>query len=63
MRTVHELTTDELNELREAYFDQLKDIGEEEELNDPEDIPISNVIVHYEGTYFIDEDFFCNENK
>ena len=63
MRTVHELTTDELNELRESYFDQLKDIGEEEELNNPEDIPISNVIFHYEGTYFIDEDFFCNEYK
>jgi len=63
MRTSDELTEDELNELRETYFHQLIDGGDEEVLGDytsADEIPISNVIAHYEGTFFVDEDFFCN---
>lgn len=60
MKTVHELNENELEELREAYFYQLQDTGEEEDLNDASEIPMSNVIAHYEGTYFVEEDFFCN---
>jgi len=60
MRTVHELTTEELEELREAYFYQLQDQGGETELQGPEEIPMSNVVEHYEGIMFTDEDFFCN---
>lgn len=60
MRTVHDLTTEELEELRDSYFYQLIEQGEEEKLQSPEDIPISNVISHYEGIMFTDEDFFCN---
>lgn len=59
MRTVHELNTEELNELRGNYFNQLEDLGDEG-FTDENEIPISNVIVHYEGTYFFEQDFFCN---
>lgn len=62
MRTVHDLTTEELEELRSNYFYQLQDQGEEEEMQSPEEIPISNVIAHYEGVMFTDDDFFCNTN-
>lgn len=59
MRTVHDLRQEELEELREAYYDQLVDIGGEG-FTSAEEIPMSNVITHYEGTYFVDDDFFCN---
>ena len=62
MRTVHDLTTEELEELRSSYFYQLQDQGEEEELQSPEDIPISDIINHYEGVMFTEDDFFCNTN-
>lgn len=60
MRTVHELTANELEELRETYFDQLTDLGEEN-FDSSDEIPMQNVIAHYEGTYFVDDDFFCNQ--
>lgn len=62
MRTVHELTPDELEELRESYFQQLLEM-DEEVLGDytmASEIPMSNVKAHYEGISFVDEDFFCN---
>lgn len=46
MKSVHDLTTDELEELRDIVS--------------PDEIPMENVISHYEGTYFVEEDFFCN---
>ena len=48
MKTVYDLNEDELEELRSAYFEQLKDLGEEN-FNNPQEIPMTNVIVHYEG--------------
>lgn len=63
MRTVHELTQEELEELQDAYFDQLLDQGDTETLGEidmPCKIPIANVIAHYDGIMFVDEDFFCN---
>lgn len=59
MKTVYDLNEDELEELRSAYFEQLNDLGEEN-FNDPQEIPMTNVIVHYEGVMFTEEDFFCN---
>jgi hypothetical protein len=62
MKTVHELNNDELEELRERYFHQLADT-DPEVLGDillPEELPMENVIAHYEGTFFVEEDFFCN---
>lgn len=64
MRTVHELNIDELEELRGAYFAQLDECGDEDVLGDitePEDIPMGNVIAHYEDVYFVEDDFFCNQ--
>jgi len=57
--TVYELNSDELEELREAYFYQLQDLGEED-FESPFEIPMDNTIAHYEGITFVKEDFFCN---
>jgi len=59
MKTVHELSQNELEELRESYFDQLQMEGEET-FESVEQLPIENVIAHYEDTFFVEEDFFCN---
>ena len=58
-KDVNELNENELEELRERYFYQLIDNGEEE-YNAPYEIHISNVISFYEGISFVEEDFFCN---
>ena len=66
MKTVHDLNQQELEELRSRYFDQLNECGEEEVLGDittAEGIDMTNVKDHYEGTFFVDDDFFCNINK
>lgn len=62
MKSVHELNQEELEELRGNYFSQLLDTDEEVlgEITEAEEIPIENVIAHYEGTFFVEEDFFCN---
>jgi len=62
MKSVHDLSTDELEELRGNYFAQLKD-DDPDILGDifsAKEIPMSNVISHYEGVYFVNDDFFCN---
>jgi len=65
MKSVHELTQDELNELRSRWYSQHEDDGSLEEImgrevEDEEDIPMNIVVAYYEGTYFVEEDFFCN---
>ena len=65
MKSVHELTQDELEELRSRWYSQHEDDGSLEEImgrevEDEEDIPIDIVVAYYEGTYFVEEDFFCN---
>jgi len=63
MRSVHELTQDELEELQDAYFYQLLYSGDTETLGEidmPCKLPMSNVMAHYEDILFVDEDFFCN---
>ena len=62
MRSVHELTQDELEELRSAYFDQLLQMDNDVlgDIESEHELPMDNVIAHYEGTSFVDEDFFCN---
>lgn len=68
-RSVHELTPDELQELRCNYYAQLVDSGEIKEI-DPEGkydwvtgMPEDLTIKHYESTSFVKDDFFCNQNK
>ena len=65
MKSVHELSQDELNELRSRWYSQHEDDGSLEEImgrevEDEEDIPIDIVVAYYEDTYFVEEDFFCN---
>lgn len=65
MKSVHELTQDELNELRSRWYSQHEDDGSLEEImgrevEDEEDIPMDIVVAYYGGTYFVEEDFFCN---
>lgn len=59
---VTELRPEELEELRESYYHQLLEYDEEVlgNIDNAEDIDMSNVIAHYEGVYFVEEDFFCN---
>ena len=66
MKSVHELTQDELEELRSRWYSQHEDDGSLEEVMDmegeinEEDIPMDIVVAYYEDTYFVEEDFFCN---
>ena len=63
MRSINELTQNELEELRENYFYQLLDTGDYDVLGGIEyasDLPMNQVIEHYEHVSFVDEDFFCN---
>jgi hypothetical protein len=65
MKTVHELNTNELEELRCNYYHQHLDDGSLEEVMDKEieseeDIPMELVKIYYEDTFFVEEDFFCN---
>lgn len=64
MKTVDELTQEELEELRSRYYHQCLDdgslleiFGEEVE---EEDVPMDLIKTHYGGTYFVEEDFWCN---
>ena len=68
MKSVHELTQDELEELRSRWYSQheddrslneVMDIEDDVELSE-EDIPMDIVVAYYEDTYFVEEDFFCN---
>lgn len=65
MKTVHELTQNELEELRNRWYHQHLDDGSLEEIvdrevEDEEDIPMDIIVAYYEDTYFVEEDFFCN---
>lgn len=64
--TVHELNENELEKLRSRWFSQHEDDSSLEEVMDmegeinEEDIPMDIVKTYYEGTFFVEEDFFCN---
>lgn len=61
MKTVFELSRDELNELKEAYADQLKPDGiSVGELLDANNMPDSVIFNHYCEVMFSEDDFFCN---
>lgn len=62
---VSELNEDQLEELRESYFQQLLETDSDvlEGIDSSEQIPMSNIIAHYEGIYFIEDDFFCTMLK
>ena len=68
MKTVHELSRNELEELRSRWYYQHLDDGslnevmgiEEDEEIEEEQIPMDVIIDYYEHTYFVEEDFWCN---
>ena len=62
MRSVYDLTENELEELREYYFQQLLDTDPEVlgEITEAEEIAFEDIENHYSGVSFVDEDFFCN---
>jgi hypothetical protein len=57
MKTVHELNAEELQELRSRWYQQHLDNNSSK---DEENVPMDIVMRDYEGTYFVEEDFFCN---
>lgn len=62
---VSELNQEQLEELRESYFQQLLDTDSDvlEEINFSEQISMSDIIAHYEGIYFVEDDFFYTPSK
>ena len=62
MKSVHELSQDELNELRSRWYSQHEDDGSLEEImgREVEDVPMDIVVAYYEDTYFVEEDFWIN---
>lgn len=65
MRTVNELTIEELTELRGNLYHQLLDDGSLDEvmgveIESEEQIPFNFVKEYYTDTYFVDDDFWCN---
>ena len=59
---VSELNPEQLEELRESYFQQLLETDSDvlEGIDSSEQIPMNNIIAHYEGVYFVEEDFSCS---
>jgi hypothetical protein len=65
MRSVDELSQEELEELRSAWYSQHEDDGSLEEVmgrevDGEEDVPMDVVKSYYEATLFVEEDFWCN---
>lgn len=60
MKTVYDLSREELDELKAAHYDQLQYTDEPNEFLCYDEIPDDIIFHHYEGISFVDEDFFCN---
>ncbi|MFZ2486920.1 MAG: hypothetical protein WAZ19_02265 [Anaerolineae bacterium] len=65
MKSVNDLTIEELEELRGNLYYQLLDDGSldvvmGEEIDSEEQIPIDFVKEYYSDTSFVSEDFWCN---
>jgi hypothetical protein len=66
MKTVNDLNQDELNELRGRWYCQHLDDGSlneamGKEIESEEDVPMDVVKSCYEDTFFVEDDFFCNQ--
>ena len=61
-RTVHDLTPEELDELRATYYEQLDEVDNDvlEDVSSYEEVTNEMLFNHYDGVSFIREDFFCN---
>jgi hypothetical protein len=66
MKIVNDLNQDELNELRSRWYWQHLDDGSlnevmGKEIESEEDVPMDVVKSYYEDTFFVEDDFFCNQ--
>ena len=62
MKTSHDLTPEEMAELKSIYFDQLSELAPDVLGDVTEPSGIDDAVIHmaYEGVMFVEEDFFCN---
>ncbi len=59
--TVKELSRAQLNELKDAFYWQEETMHlVPENVFDAEDIPDALIFEYYDGTHFVDDDFFCS---
>lgn len=69
MKTVHDLTREQLNELKQAYVCQLyedRDVLESpsyDEMADSQQIPDDVIFEHYDGISFTDDDFSGGDGR
>ena len=63
MRVASELNQNELEELRDRFFIQLEEMDEDVlgDYTTAEEIPMSYIIGYYEGTFFVEDDFWSNQ--
>lgn len=61
IKTIYDLTPDELNELKTAYFyNPENDDIIPDDIYFPEQIPDDIIYTYYDDITFTDDDFFCN---
>jgi hypothetical protein len=62
MRNVRELSHEELEELRFAYFYEVLDSSPDllADVHFASEVPMELVLEHYEHISFVEEDFSCN---
>lgn len=58
MRPFEQLTDQEVDELRMTFF--YEKLENDQLINHPSEITNEQLLNHYRGIYFVDEDFFCN---
>lgn len=60
MYNVRDLTKEQLQELKEAYFwqEETQDILGDD-ITSPDEIPDDVIFQHYEGVDFVNDDFIC----
>ena len=64
MYNVRDLTKEQLQELKEAYFWQEETqeiLGDD--ITSPEEIPDDVIFHHYEDVVFVDDDFLCTAQE
>ena len=67
--SVYELSREQLDELKEAYYVELSDSGEADEVLDgigllnTNEIPDDIIFTHYDGVCFTCDDFFCTAGQ
>lgn len=64
--SVQELNREQLDELKQAYYVELSDSGEADDVLEgigflnTDEIPDDIIFNHYDGVDFVSDDFFCS---